>query len=145
MLQAMSVSKDGWTDTIDLLPLLFRLTIDSYSEFLFGESVGTQLVALPSYTGADKYKRMELVKAFENSQECIAKAFRLYDFFALGVTKKYKDYCKTVREWIDHFVQKALNHDKEKQLEGGEKERYVFLEQLAEAAQNPIEIRPATN
>jgi cytochrome P450 len=141
MLQAMPIGKDGWTDTIDLLPLFFRLTVDSSTEFLFGETVGTQLAALPAYTGADKYKHTEFVKAFENSQECLAKAFRLNDFYALGITKEYKNYCKTVHEWIDHFVQKALNHDKEKQLEGGEKERYVFLEQLAEATKNPIEIR----
>lgn len=137
----MPVGQDGWTDIIDILPLFFRLTVDSSTEFLFGESVGSQLAALPSYTGADKYKHVEFVKAFDNSQDCIIKAFRLNEFYSFGLTKEYTDYCKTVHEWIDHFVQKALALDKKKKLESGEKDRYVFLEELAAATKDPIEIR----
>lgn len=40
MMQALPVKSDGWTDEIDIQVLFFRLTIDSATEFLFGESVG---------------------------------------------------------------------------------------------------------
>jgi cytochrome P450 len=80
------------------------------------------------------------VKAFELSQDCIARAFRLNDFFSWGITKQYLDYTKTVHKYIDNFVQRALAFD-EKELERREKQKYVFLEQLAQATKDPIEIR----
>jgi cytochrome P450 len=141
MLKAMPVAKDGWTDTIDLLPLFFRLTVDSSTEFLFGESVGTQLAALPDHDASEWEKHAKFVYAFENSQDCIAKAFRFNDFYALGLTKEYRENCKTVHAYIDRFVQKALAHDGEKRLESGEKDKYIFLEQLSQATKDPIEIR----
>lgn len=141
MLKAMPVGKDGWTGTVDLLPLFFRLTIDSSSEFLFGESVGTQLASIPGYESADWPKHANFVTAFENSQDCIAKAFRLNELWSWGITKEYRDYCTTVHEYIDRFVQKALSHDSEKKLESGEKDKYIFLEQLAEVTKDPVEIR----
>jgi cytochrome P450 len=140
MFKAMPVKADGWTDTIDLLPLFFRLTLDSSSEFLFGESVGTQLAALPGHDEIEWRKHADFVQAFEMSQDCIARAFRLNDFWAWGITKQYKEYCVTVHRYIDTFVQKALNLD-EKQLESGEKRKYVFLEELAQVTRDPIEIR----
>ncbi|KIW01583.1 uncharacterized protein PV09_07056 [Verruconis gallopava] len=141
MFKAMPVGSDGWTDVIDLIPLFFRLTVDSATEFLFGESVGTQLAALPGADQTEWQKHAAFVTAFEQSQDCIARAFRLNDFYSLYLTKQYRDYCKTVHEYIDRFVQKALAHDSEKKLESGEKEKYIFLEQLAQATKDPIEIR----
>lgn len=45
-----SPGDDGWTPVLDLQPLFFRLTLDSATEFLFGESVDSQLVAMPGST-----------------------------------------------------------------------------------------------
>lgn len=41
---------DGWTPVIDLQPLFFRLTLDSATEFLFGHSVESQVIALSQST-----------------------------------------------------------------------------------------------
>ena len=140
MYKAMPTRFDGWTDTVDLLPLFFRLTLDSSSEFLFGESVETQLASLPGQNTNEWQKHADFVNSFEQSQDCIAKAFRLNDFWSWGITKEYYAHCKIVHDYVDHFVQKALAID-EKKLESGEKGRYVFLEQLAQATRDPIEIR----
>ena len=47
---AMPIQADGWTAETNIQQLFFRLTIDSATEFLFGESVDSQLseVALGS-------------------------------------------------------------------------------------------------
>ena len=37
------VAKGGWTEYVDLVPLFFRLTLDSATEFLFGQSVSSSL------------------------------------------------------------------------------------------------------
>lgn len=41
---------DGWTPVIDVQPLFFRLTLDSATEFLFGQSVESQVIALSKST-----------------------------------------------------------------------------------------------
>ncbi|CAA9965872.1 cytochrome p450 family [Pyrenophora teres f. maculata] len=37
MMRALSINSNGWTDVTDLQRLFFRLTLDSATEFLFGE------------------------------------------------------------------------------------------------------------
>jgi len=48
MMQALPVNSDGWTDELDIQLLFFRLTLDSATEFLFGESVGKSYYILHS-------------------------------------------------------------------------------------------------
>ena len=140
MMLALPTKSDGWTETTDIQPLNFRLTMDSATEFLFGESVNSQLSALSGQTGSEN--DAEFVKAFEKSQDLIAKAFRFNDWYSIGLTKEYHDACKVCHQYINRFVKKALDHEKkEKSLETGEKERYFFLNGLAGQTQDPIEIR----
>jgi cytochrome P450 len=141
MIRALPAHADGWTDLIDLQPLNFRLTIDSASEFLFGESVNSQLAALPGF-GDDAPSTLsedaEFVAAFELSQDIISTAYRFNEWYPLGLTKKYYETCKVCHRYIDRFVQKALSQEKE-QL--GSKSRYVFLDALAAETRDPVEIR----
>jgi cytochrome P450 len=142
MLKALPVSADGWTETTDLQPLFFRLTMDSASEFLFGESVNTQLNALPdqgsSLSNADD---AAFVNAFESSQDMISKAFRLNDWYSLGLTKEYYEACKVCHKYIDKFVRKGLSNEKAALIKPDGKEKYVFLDALAAETNDPIEIR----
>lgn len=43
LLKVMPTQSDGWTAETNIQQLFFRLTIDSATEFLFGESVDSQL------------------------------------------------------------------------------------------------------
>jgi cytochrome P450 len=144
MMLALPVGSDGWTETTDVQPLNFNLTLDSASEFLLGESVDCQLSALKdradslNATGANN---AAFVAAFESSQDMIARAFRLNDWYSVGLTKAYYEASKVCHDYIDRVVQKSLNTEKEKHLEAGEKEKYIFLEKLAEDTKDPIEIR----
>jgi cytochrome P450 len=141
MLKHLEVDKDGWTNTTDLLPLFFRLTIDSASEFLFGRSVNTQLNALPGYSNSDSVEDAAFVKAFEDSQDHIAKAFRLNDWWSLGITKAYRDSAAVVHKYIDRFVQEALHKEKLRTTNKSGREKYIFAVALAEATSDPIEMR----
>lgn len=144
MLQALPVKSDGWTETIDLQPLNFNLTIDSASEFLLGESVNCQLSALAGKADsldAGGKANADFVAAFEKSQDMIAKAFRLNDWYSLAITKEFRATSKVCHDYIDRIVNKELSEHSEKRLEAGEHEKYIFLEKLAGATQDPIEIR----
>jgi cytochrome P450 len=43
LLKVIPVESDGWTAEVNLQQMFFRLTIDSATQFLFGQSVGSQL------------------------------------------------------------------------------------------------------
>jgi cytochrome P450 len=127
----------GWTDTVDLLPIFFNLTLDSATEFLFGESVNSQLDNLPGMERS-KHSDIDFAYAFNRSQMHLAKAAKMGDFWWVGHTKDFKDMCKQVHTYIDHFVQLALAQDPSEKEKG---DKYVFLQALAKETRDPYELR----
>ncbi|KAL8765302.1 MAG: hypothetical protein Q9209_007577 [Squamulea sp. 1 TL-2023] len=132
-----AIPQDG--STVDLRELFFRLTIDSATEFLFGES--TNCLA----PGASSDNAKEFANAFDRSQEAVGKASRglpiaakLFSQSSIGKDIKY------VHEFVDHYVKLGLKRQMKQEVEksaskGGE--RYVFLYELVKANQDPIRIR----
>ena len=151
MMKALPVDSSGWTPEVDLQVLFFRLTLDSACEFLFGESVDSQINNLSedaSVTSTKAAIRDEKVfaKAFDTSQRCLASRARLLDHHWLLNTSEFRRSNKDVHAFIDYFVGLALNKElKEKELEKGNissgKDRYVFLDALVARTRDPIELR----
>ena len=151
MMQALPVdSSNGWTAPVDLQVLFFRLTLDSACEFLFGESVGSQRANLPGNTSTQStpgVSRDEKVfaKAFDTSQAYLATRARMMELHWLYDTREFRRNCKDTHDFIDYFVNLALNKElKEKELEKGtnvSREKYVFLDALASQTRDPIELR----
>jgi cytochrome P450 len=137
---------DGWTDVTDVEPLFFRLTIDSATEFLFGESVDSQLSALPDYKSSRApmaVNEQEFAFAFDKAQGFLATATRLGDASWLAPSKNQEQYIKRCHAFIDHYVQLALSKEKttkEHKTANG-KQRYVFLDALVESTRDPVELR----
>ncbi|EGW34592.1 uncharacterized protein SPAPADRAFT_134963 [Spathaspora passalidarum NRRL Y-27907] len=124
----------------DLQELFFRLTIDSATEFLFGESVqslrdesiGMQLEA----TQIDG--KQEFATAFNFSQNFLASRSVLQELYWLLNTKKFRDCNAKVHKFASYYVEKALNlTEKELQEEKG----YVFLYELAKQTKDPVILR----
>lgn len=144
-MRVVPVNQDGWTDVTDIQPLLFRLTIDSATEFLFGESVDSQLANLPDYASSrssNAVNEKDFAVAFDLSQQAVGMGIRLGELWKLAFDKKFRGHRDTCWHFIDHYVQKALTQKKaaEKQTSNG-KEKYVFLDALAESTQDPLELR----
>lgn len=147
--KALPVGKDGWTDEIDLQPLFFRLTLDSSTEFLFGHSVNSQLHELPEHlrpieskTYAKSQDEKSFSDAFDDAQNTIAYRFRFGKYYNFYNPKKFQESCKRTHDFVDYYVQLALNKDVgEKELEKGVKEGYVFLDELVQRTRDPIELR----
>jgi cytochrome P450 len=142
MLQALSPTADAWTEVVDLQPLFYRLTMDSASEFLFGQSTNTQLSALSKEASAKNAEDTDFVGAFEACQYRIMMAMLLNEFYSLIQTKGFMDKCRLCHRYIDKFVHKALSRqDGSDQVQRGKKEKYVFAESLAKETSDPVEIR----
>ncbi|KAL1615363.1 hypothetical protein SLS56_011840, partial [Neofusicoccum ribis] len=143
---------DGWTKTINIQTLFFRLTVDSATEFLFGESIDSQLAALPGYAAtkslpAECDERI-FAYAFDKAQWHLSRAVRLGKRYWLGHTPDFKKQCRSVHAFVDYFVQLALNKGLalDHQQKGAtdtdkKKEGYVFLDALAAQTRDPIELR----
>ena len=151
LMRAIPVGQDGWTDKVDLQVLFFRLTLDSATEFLLGESVGSQLAGLPAeaqaqLNGAVKVTQDEKVfaNAFDVGQRYLARRARLQDKSWIDNTAAFRLSCKQTHAFADHFVRLALNpelKEKEEDPEKGGKEKYIFLEALVGQTRDPIELR----
>ncbi|KAL8731062.1 MAG: hypothetical protein Q9181_004449 [Wetmoreana brouardii] len=132
-----AIPRDG--STIDLNELFFRLTIDSATEFLFGES--TNCLA----PGASSEYATEFANAFNRSQETAGVATRgIPILIKLLPRSDIKRDVKYVHQFVDRYVKLGLDWQKKRDLEkstsnGGE--RYVFLHELVKVVKDPIRLR----
>ena len=130
-----AIPKDG--STVDLQELFFRLTMDSATEFLFGESTNC-LAPDPS---PDNF---EFAEAFTRSQEAIAAGFRtgkLAQWLRGFTTKKDRIYCQ---DFVDKFVKRGLEYRKRLDLgktDDKADDRYVFLYELVKRTTDPVQLR----
>ncbi len=124
---------------MDLQPLFFELTLDSATEFLFGESVHS----LSSIEGSEQD---DFGRAFDIAQGRLANRIRLGKMVRIYRDGEFDAACKTVHQFVDKIVFKALERlqprDAEKIIDGKrEKERYVFLDEMVKSTRDPHRLR----
>ena len=131
------VPTDG--STVDLQEMFFRLTIDTATEFLFGESCNSL------HVGTTGTSNVGFAKAFNDAQDCIAMRSN-QGFFAKfnPELKKMDESVRIVHEFVDKYVQSALDYRRKRDLEkapDSNDERYVFLQELARRLDDPKRLR----
>ncbi|KAL8658600.1 MAG: hypothetical protein Q9226_000890 [Calogaya cf. arnoldii] len=124
--------------TVDLRELFFRLTIDSATEFLLGES--TNCLATGASTQAidfaDAFDRAQL--AGVNATRGLPIVAKLFSTSSIGKDIKY------THDFVDHYVKLGLEWHKRQNAEKSisrSGERYIFLYELVKGTQDPIRIR----
>ncbi|GIK02054.1 hypothetical protein Aspvir_006097 [Aspergillus viridinutans] len=138
------IPKDG--STVDLQDLFFSYTIDSATEFLFGQSV--QSLKKRRSGGRDAYVDNDFAGAFNYAQHAIATRIRLGPLSRFYRDRKAERCNRVCHALVEQFVDKALEVRKqgldEKTLEDGDgekKQRYVFLHGLAQQTGDRRRIR----
>jgi cytochrome P450 len=128
------IPKDG--STVDLQPLFFNMTLDSSTEFLFGESIQSQL----SFEGSEAEK---FSKAFDFAQHEMPNRTKLGSLCRFIPHKEFYDACKIVQDWGDRYVTKALKNLADGMVEKDEnaQERYTFMREMAAQTPDPIQLR----
>jgi cytochrome P450 len=131
------IPKDG--STVDLQALFFKLTLDSATEFLFGDSINS----LSSTEGSEEDR---FGKAFDLAQSRLVSRSRLGKLVFLLRDKEFDQACRSVHKFVDNIVFKALERarplDAEKSIDGkGHAERYTFLTELLRSTQDPKQLR----
>lgn len=109
----------------DIQPYFFALTMDTATEFLFGESVESLLTE----KGGEPVKGT-FPEAFNTAQWWISVKFKAGPIHWAVGNKETARSCEFARNFVGKYVDKALAMDLKKK-EGG-KAKYVFLDALAE-------------
>ena len=122
--------------TVDLQELFFQLTMDSATEFLFGES--TNCLGSGTAPGPN----MEFAARWNRGQEAVAEITRSGKLgqFLLNRDQLKKD-TQFVQEFADRFVRKGLELRKNMDVEKAGEERYIFLHELVKKTSDPLQIR----
>ena len=118
-------------DPIDLQPLFFRLTLDTTTAFLFGESV--ESLKTPEAVGEKTF-----ATSFNTAQQWVTKRYRLLDLYWLINGKEFRDACKAVHDFADQIIERNLSPDR---VTTGVAGRYVFLDTVAEKTRDRAALR----
>ena len=157
------VPGDG--STVDLQDLFFRFTMDSATEFLFGQSVGmleSRLSRQSREDGDDGNGEFgdgpdaDTVAATENPGDRFAEAMsvaqdagmtrvRMLSLARFYYNKREDEAIRTVHSYVDRFVEDAIRYrqtaDLEKTPVGKEKGQYLFIHELAMATDDKLRLR----
>ena len=125
--------------TFDLQVLFFQLTLDSATEFLFGESVNC-------LTSAEGSEQQKFGTAFDFAQAHLGTRSRLGMFkFLYGGRDDFDVACRRVHTFVDQIVYRALDRirpgDDEKSIDSDGQHRYVFLDEMVRATRDPKQLR----
>ncbi|MCJ1248985.1 hypothetical protein MMC30_006206 [Trapelia coarctata] len=124
------IPRDG--STVDLQPLFFRLTMDTATEFLFGESANSLTPDAADISGS-----VEFQKAFDRLQDPTDRG--VLQLFGLLPTKaQYKRDCKTIHEYVERYVERGLASSSKGDADSS---RHVLLYDLISQTSDKVVIR----
>lgn len=125
----------------DIQPLFFKLTIDSGTEFLFGESCSSLQDDIVNLSELEGPEGVELFpEAFNTSQYYLLLRSGLQNLYFLLTTRKFRKCNRIVHNFADYYVEKALAAASEELATKNEK-GYVFLYELVKQTRNPVVLR----
>lgn len=147
LMRVLPIGSLDWTEPVDLSTNFFNLTLDTASDFLFGESVYSQRRGLHHQTSSEKDGEVEnddsFADAFETAQHHVVRRFKVPYQQWIAADSEFTNACRQAHEYVDRLIQNIFNaqpNRKESKWDG-DKERYVFLEALHAENEGPIAIR----
>ncbi|KAF3162545.1 Protein kinase alk2 [Orbilia oligospora] len=133
------------SSSVDLQELFFELTMDTSTDFLFGESTDTLKQRLSILE--DKESRGEeflagasFAKAFNDAQEHSFKRFCMKDLYALHNPKEFRDAVRECHLFVDRYVNSAIERAKSGKAGTG---KYIFMDAITKDTLNPSLLRDA--
>lgn len=128
-------------EKFNLQELFFRFTVDTATEFLFGNSVeGLADETIGEYPAELFEGQLQFYAAFNSSQEVLASRAWLQKWYWIMNPAHFKRTNKIVHNFADFYVQKAL-HTPQAELEKKSQDGYIFLYELVKETRNPKLLR----
>lgn len=132
----------GGEKYLDIQPFFFKLTIDTATEFMFGESTQLLTGGNPKIANA-----VEFGDAFNAAQEVLMKRTVAQNFYWMIDSKEFRQACEVCKDFTSSYVDLALKRtakyvsSSEKEKAKNEPQSYVFLDELAKETRDPIILR----
>lgn len=117
--------------SVDLQPLFFKLTLDTTTSLLFGQSVGS----LKARTN-DTFKKF--AESFDIAQGGLAKRFRLAPWHFFFRPPHFTRACSAVHDFVDDYIRERENKRRDHSGEGLQDN---FVDQLAQESSGPTMLR----
>ena len=135
----------GWTPEIDLQPLFYYFTLDVATEFLYGQSVNSQMAIAGGEKTVEGFDGAAFSRHMDAAKHLVDKRGALGKFCWLMPMKKMKAHCAEIHRVIDGMIQTRLNakRDPLSSEEPGTR-KSVLMDELAKETQNPLELRNET-
>ena len=138
---------NGWTEVVDLQPLFFYFTLDTATQFLYGQSVGSQAsIATGRRTatgidGAAFSRNLDAAKHFVDKRGALGKFSWLFPH-----RREMNRRCSEIHKVVDEMINNRIEaKHKPTLLEVEEKSRkFVLLDELLEETMNRAELRNET-
>jgi cytochrome P450 len=122
---------DEGSGLLDLQPLFFRLTLDTTTAFLFGESVRSLITP-------EAASERTFATAFNTAQRWVTNRFRLLDLYWLVDGKEFRQACRDVHTFADQIIDRNLSSDRSEAKDSG---KYVFLDTIAKSTSDRTALR----
>lgn len=126
----------------DLQPLFFELTIDSATEFLFGESCESLRADRSAFHEPGSFDQLknDFPGAFNRVQTVLFNRVTLQNLYFLNDGLEFRKSNKAVHDFTDFFVRKALDASQD-ELEKFSENGYTFLYELTKQTRDPKLLR----
>jgi cytochrome P450 len=145
LMRVLKTNKDGWTDTVDLQPLMFYFTLDTATEFLYGQSVNSQAAIAGLESSKNGIDGAAFSYHFGAAKHLVDKRGALGKFFWLMPMRELKMHCKAIHEVIDKMIADGLDSKKDLlSMEEKGARKFVLLDELAKETQDLKELRNET-
>lgn len=137
---------EPWTKPLDLVPLLYRFTLDAATKFFFAQSVNFRLAAAEIHEAGsiDDATNQTINEGFDKAwtqcQNYIGQRIRMQGLYWVVNGPKYHKPVKTVRNFASHYAKLALETRNQSSLDQ-EKRGFFLLEAMAADTTNLIELR----
>ncbi|ANB15119.1 Dit2p [Sugiyamaella lignohabitans] len=120
-----------------------NLTLDTATEFLFGESVDSLSNGNRQVQGPEiKVTAQEFAECFNGSLKTLRLRIQLGKLSFLANPDHFKHEVKICHNFVDYFVHKTLAETEKEKADSGDQEfSYIFIEQLAKQTRDPKVIR----
>ncbi|CAI7646995.1 unnamed protein product [Penicillium glandicola] len=142
-LRAIPMLSDGWSSVVDIQAIFFRLTLDSATEFLFGESCDSQIAATQKKAG--QASDDTFLYGFDRCMWYLAERLRFERLYWIIYNKEFRKCIKIVHAFVDKYVHSALMQaqEQEEKPQGIQKvpSQYIFLKALTGTTRDPVRLR----
>jgi cytochrome P450 len=147
VLSHKAAREDGWTETIDLQPLFFYFTLDTATQFLYGQSVGSQAsIATGKRTatgidGAAFSRNLDAAKHYVDKRGALGKFYWLFPH-----RWEMNRRCAEIHRVADEMINYRIEVKKDPALQETEEKnrKFVLLDELLKETMNRKELRNET-